>query len=111
MSPALLAAFVAASAVLMLIPGSNVALIVAASVERGTVGIGLATVRRNRARRSPFSSSSTVPGRASVLALAGSGFTILRWIGAAGLVWLGVVTWRRSAASRTPARPHPGPSA
>ncbi len=94
MSPALLAAFVAASVVLMLIPGPNVALIVAASVERGTRH-GLATVAGTV---SGIAIQLVVNGLglASVLAFAGSGFTILRWIGAAYLVWLGVVTWRRA---------------
>ena len=98
-SPALFLAFVAAVTVLMLIPGPNVALIVANSVTHGT-RTGLLTM------------AGTVTATAAQLALVGLGLTAaldafgvwfawLRWAGVAYLVCLGIAHWRAPAVDLT----------
>ena len=92
----LLLALAAATVVLVLIPGPNVALIVANSLAFGlrqglvtvagtTLGVALQLVL-------------VVAGLAAVLELASDAFAWLRWIGVAYLVWLGVRTYRLPAA-------------
>ncbi len=92
MSLFLFAAFAVATLILMLIPGPNVALIIANSLSYGA-RFGLLTV------------AGTASGMVVQLALTGLGlsaalrsladlFDILRWVGVAYLVWLGVAAWR-----------------
>jgi homoserine/homoserine lactone efflux protein len=91
-------AFAAATALLMLIPGPNVALTAGTSVARG-LRHGLATV------------AGTSTAMVVQLALVGAGlnamlltmadrFEILRWIGAAYLVYLGIAMWRANPPAR-----------
>ncbi len=82
MSPALLAAFIGVTALLMLIPGPNVALIVANSLTFG-VRAGLLTVASL--------------GVTALLGALAEAFEILRWLGAAYLVWLAIRAWRAPA--------------
>jgi homoserine/homoserine lactone efflux protein len=95
LSPALYAAFVAATVVLMLVPGPNVALIVANSLAFGA-RTGLVTVL------------GTIVGMIAQLAVAAlgvtalfealaQGFHVLRWLGVIYLLWLGVRDWRTPA--------------
>jgi homoserine/homoserine lactone efflux protein len=95
LSPSLYAAFVAATVVLMLVPGPNVALIVANSLAFGA-RTGLVTVL------------GTVVGMIAQLAVAAlgvtalfealaQGFHTLRWLGVVYLLWLGVRDWRTQA--------------
>lgn len=85
-------AFIAATAVLALIPGPIVTLVVANSLSQG-------------ARAGVLNVLGTLAGNAVLLAIGGFGmawvlaflagwFDILRWIGAAYLVYLGVKQWR-----------------
>jgi len=85
-------AFVAATALLMLIPGPNVALIVANSVARGT-RVGLLTVLGTSCAMVP-QLVLTLLGMSTVLGMLASWFEWLRWLGVAYLVYLGVRTWR-----------------
>ncbi len=91
----LLLALVAATAVLVLIPGPNVALIVANSLQYGrwqgfltvfgtTLGVGLQL-------------ALVVLGMTAVIELAADAFAWIKWAGVAYLVYLGVRTWRRPA--------------
>lgn len=97
--PHLLLAFIATVTLVMLIPGPNVALIVANSVAWGP-RTGLLTV---------FGTSSamvlqlglTALGMAETLGTAGGWFETLRWIGVAYLVWLGIAHWRAPPADLT----------
>jgi threonine/homoserine/homoserine lactone efflux protein len=91
MTVELYAAFVAAVTVLMLIPGPNVALITANSVAGGARH-GLATVAGTCAAL-PMQLALVGLGMSEALSLAGRWFAILRWIGVAYLVWLGVRAW------------------
>jgi threonine/homoserine/homoserine lactone efflux protein len=83
--PSLYAAFVAAVVILMLIPGPNVALIVANSVSSGT-RYGLMTVAGTACAMVP---------------------QLVRWIGAAYLVFLGVQQWRAIPADLSAVAPQP----
>lgn len=91
-NPSLLLPFVLTSLLLMVIPGPNVASIVANSLGQGTRA-GLLTV------------AGTASAGALLLVLAGAGLTAMlttaaewvewiRWLGVAYLVYLGVTQWR-----------------
>jgi threonine/homoserine/homoserine lactone efflux protein len=87
----LYAAFVAATIVLMLIPGPNVALITANSIRHGPRW-GLVTVAGTCAAMIP-QLALTALGMTEALGLAGRWFVVLRWVGVAYLLWLGVQAW------------------
>lgn len=86
MSLALYGAFVAAVVALMLIPGPNVALIVANSLARGPRA-GLATVAGTWGAMVP-QLGLTALGMGAVLSGAAQTFGWLRWLGVAYLLWL-----------------------
>ncbi len=90
--PSLYLAFVTAVAVLMLIPGPNVALIVANSLAYGA-RYGLLTVLGTSAAM-VVQLGLTAWGLSAVLGSLGVWFGVLRWIGVAYLVALGVRQWR-----------------
>ena len=77
----LYAAFVAAVTILMLIPGPNVALIVANSVARGA-RYGLLTVAGASAAM-VVQLALTALGMTTLLGALAQGFAVLRWIGRA----------------------------
>jgi homoserine/homoserine lactone efflux protein len=85
-------AFVAAVTVLMLIPGPNVALIVANSVTYG-FRYGLLTVAGTSSAML-VQLALTALGMTELLGQLGSWFDWIRWIGVAYLVYLGITTWR-----------------
>lgn len=95
MSPDLYLAFVAASALLIAIPGPNVALIVANSVAHGA-RYGLMTVA-GTASAMVVQLALVVLGASAVLGLLAELFDGLRWLGVAYLVWLGMRIWRSAA--------------
>lgn len=95
MSLDLYLAFVAASAVLILIPGPNVALIVANSVAHGT-RFGLLTVA-GTSSAVVVHLALTVLGATAILSFLAASFDWLRWAGVFYLVWLGVRAWRAPA--------------
>lgn len=88
-------AFIAATAVLMIIPGPNVALIVANSVAHGT-RYGLLTVAATSSAV-VIHLTLTVLGATAALDVLAASFDWLRWLGVAYLVWLGLSTWRAPA--------------
>ena len=95
MSLDLYLAFVAASAVLILIPGPNVALIVANSVAHGT-RFGLLTVA-GTSSAVVVHLALTVLGATAILSFLAASFDWLRGAGVIYLVWLGVRAWRAPA--------------
>ncbi|MBN9542016.1 MAG: lysine transporter LysE [Alphaproteobacteria bacterium 65-37] len=95
MSLDLYVAFVAASALLIAIPGPNVALIVANSVAHGA-RYGLMTVA-GTASAMVVQLALVVLGASAVLGLLAELFDGLRWLGVAYLVWLGMRIWRSAA--------------
>ena len=105
MSLHLYLAFVAAVTILMLIPGPNVALIVANSLAHGA-RFGLVTVAGTSAAM-VVQLALTALGMTTLLGALAQGFEILRWLGVAYLVFLGVRAWRAPALDLKRARPEP----
>ncbi|MGE0668216.1 MAG: LysE family translocator [Sphingomonadales bacterium] len=103
MSPELYLGFVFATVLLMVIPGPNVALIVANSVAHGP-RYGLLTVAGTSAAM-VLQLFLTVLGTGAVLAMLAGWFEWLRWLGVAYLVWLGVRAWRASPDGMAGIRP------
>lgn len=104
-SPDLLLAFILATTILMLIPGPNVALIVANSVAWGT-RYGLLTVTGTAAAM-VVQLGLTALGMGAALGAMAAWFEYLRWIGVVYLLWLGIRQWRAPAIDLTqvPAQP------
>ena len=99
------AAFTAASAVLLIIPGPTVLLVVSYALGQGwrtvlpmTVGVALGDFT---------AMTLSMLGLGALLAASATLFTILKWVGAAYLVYLGMKLWRAGgtldAAPRTDA--------
>lgn len=86
--PALYATFIAATALLMLLPGPNVAMIVGNSVAWGT-RYGLLTVAGTSSAMLPQLAVAAL-GLTAALDAAGTWFEYLRWAGAAYLFYLGL---------------------
>ena len=98
-------AFIAATTVLMLIPGPNVALIVANSVAYGT-RFGLMTLAGTSAAMVVQLCLVTL-GMAAVLGTLGAILEWVRWAGVAYLIVLGVRQWRTAPIDLTRVRPEP----
>ena len=86
------AAFTAASAVLLIIPGPTVLLVVSYGLGQGwrtvlpmTVGVALGDFT---------AMTLSMLGLGALLATSATLFTILKWVGAAYLVYLGIRLWR-----------------
>jgi threonine/homoserine/homoserine lactone efflux protein len=85
-------AFAAASAVLLLIPGPTVLLVVSYALGQGwrtalPMAIGVAL--------GDFTAMTlSMLGVGALLAASATVFTLLKWLGAAYLVWLGIKLWR-----------------
>ena len=86
------AAFTAASAVLLIIPGPTVLLVVSYALGQGwrtvlpmTVGVALGDFT---------AMTLSMLGLGALLAASATLFTILKWVGAAYLVYLGIKLWR-----------------
>jgi threonine/homoserine/homoserine lactone efflux protein len=99
------AAFTAASAVLLIIPGPTVLLVVSYALGQGwrtvlpmTVGVALGDFT---------AMTLSMLGLGALLATSATLFTVLKWVGAAYLVYLGIRLWRAGgtldAAPRTDA--------
>jgi threonine/homoserine/homoserine lactone efflux protein len=98
-------AFVAATVVLILIPGPNVSLIVANAVAYGTA-YGLLTVAGTSAAVA-LQLVLTALGMTAVLGALATWFEWLRWIGVAYLLWLGIRQWRAAPVDLTKTRAQP----
>jgi threonine/homoserine/homoserine lactone efflux protein len=103
--PAMFVAFVAATTILMLIPGPNVALIVSNSVAYGS-RYGLITVGGTTSAMIVQLAIAAF-GMTQVLGTLGRWFEWLRWIGVAYLIYLGVTHWRAPVADLTRTAPEP----
>ncbi|MBK3399452.1 MULTISPECIES: LysE family translocator [Methylobacterium] len=97
--------FVAATLVLILIPGPNVALIVANSVAHDT-RYGLVTVAGTSVALA-LQLALTVAGLSAMLALMAAWFELLRWLGVAYLAWLAFRAWRAPATDLAQTAPEP----
>lgn len=105
MTLALYGAFVLATTILMLIPGPNVALIVANSLAHGA-RFGLVTVA-GTASAMVFQLAATALGMTTLLGGLAHAFGWLRWLGVAYLLWIGVAAWRAPAVDLTRTAPEP----
>ena len=103
--PALYLAFIAATVVLMLIPGPNVALIVANSVAYGT-RYGLMTLG-GTATASVIQLLLVTLGMTAAMATLGGWMEYARWAGVVYLIWIGVRQWRGAVVDLTRTRPEP----
>jgi threonine/homoserine/homoserine lactone efflux protein len=89
-------AFVATSAVLLVIPGPTILLVVSYALGQGwrtalPMAIGVAL--------GDFTAMTlSLLGLGALLAASATIFTILKWVGAAYLVWLGIKLWRAGGA-------------
>lgn len=101
----LYAAYCAAVVVLILIPGPTVALVVSNSVAYGT-RFGLLTVMGSAAAM-VLQMAVILFGMSAALGVLGHWFEVLRWIGVAYLVWIGVQAWRAPPTDLTRVRAQP----
>jgi threonine/homoserine/homoserine lactone efflux protein len=88
----LFSAFVGATMLLIVIPGPNVMLVISRSMRFG-VKAGLITVA-GTAFALAQQLTITALGLASAMAVLSGGFEVLRWLGVAYLIYLGVQAWR-----------------
>jgi len=89
--------FAAASAVLLVIPGPTVLLVVSYALGQGRRS-GLATVA-GVALGDLTAMTASMLGLGAVLAASAAAFGVLRWVGAAYLVYLGIKLWRAPVAA------------
>jgi threonine/homoserine/homoserine lactone efflux protein len=95
-------AFVAASAVLLVIPGPTILLVVSYALGRGWRTA--APVAAGVALGDLTAMTLSMLGLGVLLASSAALFTALKWIGAAYLVWLGIKLWRAGGVLETEAR-------
>lgn len=103
--PTLFAAFVAAAAILILMPGPIVTLVVANALAHGP-RTGLATVAGASLGNGVLVAAGAL-GLTTVLALAAPVFEWIRWAGAGYLVWLGLRSWHEALKSAAAANGRP----
>jgi threonine/homoserine/homoserine lactone efflux protein len=94
MTPETLFALIGATAVLVAIPGPNLALFIANTLAHG-YRAGAVTVL-GTATGIAVQLSLVLVGLAALLAVAASALVWLKWAGVAYLLYLGVVSWRRA---------------
>ncbi|PHP66244.1 lysine transporter LysE [Zhengella mangrovi] len=87
-----LAAFCAASMALLIIPGPTIIMVVAQALAHGR-RVALASVA-GVALGDFIAASLSLVGVGTILAASATAFTIVKWIGAAYLVWIGIKMWR-----------------
>src|ERR1700730_17493216 len=97
----LFTAFLLITVVLMLTPGPIVTLVIATSANHG-IRAGLTTVAGATLGMSLLL-AAIVFGLSWILRNAAELFEMLRWLGAAYLVWLGIQAWRNAGRVATPA--------
>lgn len=90
-------AFAAASAVLLAIPGPTILLVISYALGHGrkTAGATVAGV----ALGDFTAMTASMLGLGALLATSAAIFTVLKWAGAAYLIWLGIKLWRAPVAA------------
>ncbi len=96
MSIELYIAFCLATAVLILMPGPIVTLVIAQSLRHGTA-TGLSTVAGSSVGNALLVTAGAL-GLSTVFVLLADLFDLIRWLGAAYLIWLGIREWRSRGA-------------
>jgi len=92
MNPHLFVTYCLAAIVLVILPGPIVTLVVANSLSHGTRK-GLATVAGASIGNTILIAAAAI-GLVAFFALLSEVFSIVRWIGAGYLIWLGIHAWR-----------------
>ncbi|NQV61841.1 MAG: LysE family translocator [Alphaproteobacteria bacterium] len=92
MSMEIYLAFCLATTVLILLPGPIVTLVVAQSLRHGTA-TGLATVAGSSIGNALLVTAGAL-GLSTAMVLLADLFDLIRWLGAAYLIWLGLREWR-----------------
>jgi threonine/homoserine/homoserine lactone efflux protein len=85
-------AFVAASAILLAIPGPTILLVISYALGHGRK-VAAATVA-GVALGDFTAMTASMLGLGALLSTSATIFTVLKWVGAAYLVWLGIKLWR-----------------
>lgn len=88
------AAFVAASVVLVLVPGPDMAYLLARTVAQGPAAGVVATLGINTGAYVHLIAAAL--GISAILATSALAFTVIKWVGAAYLLWLGIQAIRDS---------------
>lgn len=91
-------AFVAASAVLLAIPGPTILLVISYALGHGRK-VASATVA-GVALGDFTAMTASMLGLGALLATSAALFTVLKWVGAAYLIYLGIKLWRAPAAAQ-----------
>ncbi|HEY7888400.1 MAG TPA: LysE family translocator [Steroidobacteraceae bacterium] len=99
MNPHLFAAFCLAVALLVVLPGPIVTLVVANSLRHGR-RVGFATVA-GASLGNAILLGATAVGLVTFFAWLSEVFEIVRWVGAAYLIWLGIKAWRGPGTQET----------
>jgi len=105
----LFAAYCLAVVILLLIPGPVVTLVVANSLSHGR-RVGLATVV-GASLGNAILLGGTAVGLVAFFALLSEVFEVVRWAGAAYLIWLGIKAWRAHGSEEAAVVPAAGRSA
>ncbi len=100
-NPELFAAYLLATAIMIMIPGPVVTLVIANSLAHGT-RTGVMTVAGSSTGNAVLVTAGAL-GLSTMLALMADIFEWVRWIGVAYLVWLGVTHFRAVFAAEAPA--------
>lgn len=98
----LLLAFIGASLTLALTPGPAVVYIIARTVAQGRAS-GLASVL-GVALGNLANAVGAAVGLAALFAVSSTAFTVVKWAGAAYLIYLGIRLWRTPRLPRAPMR-------
>ncbi|WP_026987082.1 LysE family translocator [Fodinicurvata fenggangensis] len=101
-------AFVAASTILLMIPGPTILLVISHALSRGRHAAGASVAGVVLGDFTAMTAS--LLGLGALLAASASAFMVLKWIGAAYLVYLGIRLWRSPVAqeqTETPDNPSP----
>lgn len=109
MNPHLFAAFCLAVAILVVLPGPIVTLVIANSLRHGS-RVGLATVA-GASIGNTILLCATAVGLVTFFALLREVFEVIRWAGAAYLIWLGINAWRARGTQDTVAEGTIAPAA
>jgi threonine/homoserine/homoserine lactone efflux protein len=104
-----LAAFAAASFVLLIIPGPTIILVISQALAHGrqvalasVAGVGLGDL---------LAATLSLLGVGTVLAASATAFTVIKWIGAAYLVWISIGMWCTPVTPPDMSRPTTGTDA
>lgn len=93
-------AFAAASLALLLIPGPTVLLVLSYALTRGR-SVAVATAA-GVALGDLIAMTASMVGLGAIVATSATAFTVLKWIGAAYLLWLGIKLLRSANSAETP---------